>query len=115
MPWYKVALSFYVSADAPDAAQDAVLAMLPDGADVAALYPQELTAGQEEAHLQLREILRQAKEDRAAGNMVSSPGYPGLQFSPQAAAELAAMEFEVRMPPLEAPARYRNITLRIDK
>jgi hypothetical protein len=42
----------------------------------------------------MREILRQAAKDSVDGLMVTDPRYPGVRFSPQAAAAIAALEFE---------------------
>jgi hypothetical protein len=44
----------------------------------------------------MRAVLDQARQDAEDGNMVSDGRYPGVKFSPQAAAELAALEFEAR-------------------
>lgn len=100
MPWYKVPLAVYLPADDPKQAQEAALALfpaVPDGEDrpmASAQWPVELTEQQLAWWKRLHGILRQAERDREEGSMVSDGRYPGLRFSPAAAAELAALEFE---------------------
>lgn len=104
MPWYKVALAVYLPADGPKEAQEAALALfpaVPDGEDrpmASAQWPVELTEEQLAWWRRLHGILRQAEQDRDEGSMISDSRYPGLKFSPQAAAELAALEFEKQQP-----------------
>jgi hypothetical protein len=104
MPWYRMPLNVYLVADDPAAAQAAVLAMLPKAPDdenrpyVSGGYPQELDEDQVASWGRLRKILLQAERDTAAGDMVSDPRFPGVRFSPAAAAELAALEFERGLP-----------------
>jgi hypothetical protein len=102
MPWYKVPLTVYLPADGPKEAQDAALAMfpaVPDGENrpmASAQCPVELTEEQLAWWKQLHGILRQAERDREEGTMVPDRRYPGVRFTPAAAAELAALEFEER-------------------
>jgi hypothetical protein len=42
----------------------------------------------------LRKILNQVDRDREAGDFITDSRWPGAWFSPQAAAELAALEIE---------------------
>jgi hypothetical protein len=100
MPWYKVPVHVYLPAAGPEQARERVLDLLgkvPDDEErpvAEAALPVELTDAQVESWRRLREILRQAAKDSADGLMVSDPRYPRVRFSPAAAAELAALEFE---------------------
>jgi hypothetical protein len=101
MPWYKVPLSVYLEADGPLSAQEAALALvapadIPDGPLPSAGCPAELTQDQVNSWRWLRAELGQARQDAGDGSMVSDGRYPGVKFSPQAAAELAALEFEAQ-------------------
>jgi hypothetical protein len=100
MPWYKVPLSVYLPADGPEQARERVLGWMPQVPDdedrpmAEAQYPVELTQDQVDSRLHLREILDQAERDSADGLTVSDGRYPGVRFTPGAAAALAALEFE---------------------
>lgn len=114
MPWYKVPLAVYVRADAPGEARAQALGLLPETAGdenrltATAAYPVELSQEQAHVHLRLREILLQADRDSTDGAMVGDPRFPGVKFSPQAAAELAALEFEEQQPELSLSV-YRSL------
>lgn len=101
MPWYEVPLTVFLPADSAEEARERVLGWLPAVGDddesrpmATAVYPSELSPQRADAVVRLREVLRQAEKDASGGDMVADPRYPGLKFSPQAAAELAALEFE---------------------
>jgi len=104
MPWYKVPLAVYLPAEGPGQARERVLGLLaavPDDDDrpvAEAGPPVELTDVQAGSWQRLREILRQAREDSESGFMVSDGRYPGVRFTPAAAAALAALEFEEQQP-----------------
>jgi hypothetical protein len=102
MPWFKVTLSVYLEAAGPQEARDRALALLPDagpdGPLPSAGYPSELTQEQAAWWRHLREVLRQSKADSDAGLVVSDGRYPGVRFTPGAAAALAALEFEEQQP-----------------
>jgi hypothetical protein len=99
MPWYKVPLAVYLLAGSPEEAQDRALSLMrpaerPDGPLPSAQYPVELSRDQVDAHLRMREVLDQAKRDHDEGLLVSDGRFPGVRFTPGAAAALAALEFE---------------------
>jgi hypothetical protein len=97
MPWYKVPVALYLEAGDAAGAQDRALALLPggdpDGPLSSADYPVELTGGQVDSWRRMREVLRQARADAGDGLAV-----PGVRFTPGAAADLAALEFEEQQP-----------------
>jgi hypothetical protein len=100
MPWYEVPLKVYVPADGPEEARERVLGALPQVPDddqrPMASAGQARELGEEELAWwrRLHAVLRQAEKDTAAGHLVSDGRYPGVRFTPRAAAELAALEFE---------------------
>jgi hypothetical protein len=103
MPWYEVPVRVVLDAEDAEQARGHVMDLLSPADNPRRVFPEgaparELTPEQVQAHLRLVAILRQAEEDSAAGRMTEVAGYPGVKFSPGAAAALAALRFEAQDP-----------------
>lgn len=97
MTWYKVPVDTWVEAEDERAAIETVLDKLR-GMMVHGGPAEERTLEQMQPLFDLEAKLDQAIKDADAGIVVEIDGFPGVQFSPQAAAELAAMKFEKDQP-----------------
>jgi len=94
MTWYKVPVHAYLQAPDEISAVETVLdrlrGMMAHGGPAS-----ELDDKQMEPLFQLEELLDQAKADSDAGATIEIDGFPGAKFTPHAAAQLAALKFEV--------------------
>lgn len=104
MPLYKIPVTVFLDMNPEDEeqARDAVLDALLAGLKTAGIIhvlldasgPEELPPDRADAIRVLRGILDRAGEDSRDGNMITVEGYGNVKFSPQAAAQLAALRFE---------------------
>jgi hypothetical protein len=97
MTWYRVPVYVWLQADDETAAIQAILDKLR-GMMVRGGPAEERTGEQMQPLFDLEEKLNEAAADADAGLMVEVGGFPGVKFSPQAAAELAALRFEKDQP-----------------
>jgi len=99
MTWVRITVTAFAEADDGQEAMENVLDLIPASKEEGEV---RLTTGSWEEMssediagvMKMLDILAQAKADSAAGAYITDPRYPRLQFSPQAAAQLAALEFE---------------------
>ena len=93
MAWFKVPVYAWVEADGGIEAVQTVLDRLR-GMMVRGGPAEERTLEQMQPLFDLEAKLDQATKDFDAGISVEDSRFPGVLLSPQAAAQLAAMEFE---------------------
>lgn len=107
MPYYTVSICATLEASSQEEARTIPLDRIcigkddPHGLWASAGEAEELPEAEVARIMQFRAALDLALRDSADGVYVEDPRYPGVQFSPQAAAALAALEFEAGTPPVE--------------
>lgn len=97
--WYVVTTQSWVQAGRQEEAVDIVLARLGTSREgpirlAVGGKSRELSPEAAEQFLDFMEKLDQAARDEDAGPGITDARWPNLRFTPQAAAQLAAMEFE---------------------
>ena len=93
MTWYEVPVRVWLEAPDESTATDTVLDKL-DGTMRHGGPAEEMTPEQMQPLFDLEALLDQAAKDSREGVVVEVDGHPGVKFTPQAAAQLAALKFE---------------------
>lgn len=107
MPYYNVDIRVTLKADSWDQAQSLPLDRICTGKDdphemwACGGEVKELTDDEAGRLLGFRVMLNQAMQDSKDGLYIEDPKHPGVRFSPGAAAQMAALEFEAGVPPEE--------------
>jgi hypothetical protein len=94
MPWFEVPVRIWVEADDAPAAMDLVMDGIPDGRIIETDDVREVNPDDMESFLSFTSAIEKSAEDADKGIFVSDPRHPGVKFSPQAAAQLIALEAE---------------------
>lgn len=94
MTWYEVPVQMWLEAPDEATAVETVMDKMHGGVMAHAGPAEEMPPERMQALFDLEALLDQAAKDSREGVMVQVDGFPGAKFTPQAAAQLAALKFE---------------------